>query len=612
MIWLSKEDRELLERLLEEISAEELERNWEKIMEFTPMPSGTPQEEAAIQWMKGKLEEYGLEPRVLRYPAYISLPKEAQLTVLSPRRMEIHCSPFRSVASTPPEGVEGELVYIRSDDLGKVECRDKIVLTDQATGEFMGIRDGILLTLQEMGVKGLVVICEDTYMPTVIHQRADFSVSGNPTPDNFHLIPQIKGMVLVSNADGEMLKTLCQHGEVRVRLRSIVETGWKTLPLLVAEIKGRKNPEKFILVNGHVDTPPFSPGVTDNASGDIAMLELARIFNKYKDRLNISLRFAWWTGHEIGRYAGSTWYNDEYWHDLRYNCVASLNIDSPGAEGATVYQGARCTELLDLTKKSIREITGQEVKRIGWPSRAGDGSFWGTGFPHTGITGARPKELYDPFVNYSGGGWWWHSPYATLDRGDVDALVLNIKVYVHFLLHLCNAPVHPMNFTPLAERMLEILRDLQEKADKVRAYFNLDPVLRRAEEFKERAEALERLIGEVMEQYEGAVDKEAFEPIFEELNRCIMWVSRHINLVAHSNAGKTEQMSMEHFGRKPFPGLQPILDLAKLPLPYSGPSPDFLMLRTKLVRERNRVEDGFFLAIREIEETEKRVRAELS
>jgi len=473
----------------------------------------------------------------------------------------------------------------------------------------MGIRQSQLLKLQEMSVKALVVICEDSYVPTVIHQRADFSVSGNPTPDNFYEIPQIKGMVLVSNEDGELLKTMCLRGKICVKLKSILETGWKTLPLLVTEIKGKKSPEKFLLINGHVDTPPFSPGATDNASGNAAMIELARIFDKHKDQLNLSLRFAWWTGHELGRYAGSTWYNDEYWHDLRYNCVASLNIDSPGVEAGTEYKRAGCTELLELAATSMREIMGQDIERYGWPSRAGDGSFWGTGFPQTGITGVRAKDLYDPFVNACGSGWWWHSAYDTFDRGDVNTLIPNIRVYLHFLLHLSNSPIHPMNFTQLADRVITILQDLQKKADKIRAHFNLKPVLERAEEFKIRAEALEQLVKEVMERYEKAENKDSFGPVFKEINSCMLWVSRHINLVAHTNAEKTEQISMEDFGMKPFPGLQPLLDLARLPLPYAGPSPDFLMLKTKLVRERNRVEDGFFSAAEEIRETERKIRA---
>lgn len=594
MIWLTEDDRQLLAEMEGEISKEELQGNWERFMEFTPTPSGSPQEEEAIQFLKRQLEDYGLEPQVLRFDAYISEPKWAKLEVLAPQELEIRCTPYRQVGTTGPEGVEGEVVYIDPDSIGKVECRGKIVLAEQAvSGDWMGLRDGLLLKLQEMGVKGLIVIEQDSFMPTVVHQRADFSVSGNPTPDNVHLIQRIPAIVHVPHKDGQLLKTLAKQGGMLTRVTSIVETGWKMLPLLVAEIRGARDPERFLLVNGHVDTPPFSPGVTDNASGDIAILELARILNRHRNRLGRSVRFAFWPGHEIGRYAGSTWYNDAFWHDLRYRCIGFLNVDSPGAEGATTYRGAPIGEVQGLAVESIRAATGIEVKSFRWPTRAGDSSFWGTGLPHASVTSARPKELYDPFVNYSGGGWWWHTPWATMDRGDVDILATDVKVDLNYIFRMTNCPVLPMNFAPYADAILGILGDLQSKADKVRSYFNLDPIIERAREFRELAEALEDAV-------RRALEKGAPEEVVEELNRCIMWVSRHINPVAHSNAGKTEQVSMEAFGATPFPRIHGILKLAEMPLPHA---PEFKFLRTKLLRQRNHVEDGFHLANELIRET---------
>lgn len=605
MIWLSSEDKDLLSLLVNEISTKDLQRNWEKLMEFTPMPSGSPQEEEAIQFLKEKLEAYGLSTVILRYNAYLSTPIEAQLTVLAPKQMEVQCTPYRQVGTTTTEGIDGAVVYIPPDEIGKTACLNKIILVEQTDpDDWMGLRARRLLELEKMGVKGIIVIAQDTYAPTVMHQRADFSVSGNPTPDNYHLIPRIPAIVQVSNNDGQLLKTFCQEDGMHVRIKSIVETGWKILPLLVTEIKGTKEAEKFILVNGHVDTPPFSPGVTDNVSGDIAMLELARILSKYKDRLNRSIRFAFWTGHEIGRYAGSTWYNDAFWHDLRYNCVGSLNIDSPGAEGATTFRSIPLAEIKELAKNSIYEATGINVEEARWPNRAGDASFWGTGLVHGSIHSARPNEMYDPFVNYSGGGWWWHSPWATLDRGDPEILARDVKVYLHYIFKLCNSSVLPINFIDWAEGMLKILEELQYNANKVRAYFTLDPVINRAKEFKEQTERLEKFVKKTISVYETTTDQKKFNPIFDELNYCIMWISRYINPVAHSNAEITEQLSMEKFGALPFPRLQPILDLTKMPLTHT---PEFKSLVTKLIRQRNLIEDGFFLAIKLIQETLRRI-----
>jgi hypothetical protein len=594
MILLLEEDRRLLTEMEDEISKEVMLENWQRFMEYTPIHSGSPQEEDATQFLKKKLEEYGLKPDVLRYEAYISDPQWAKLEILEPQEMDVQCTPYRQVGSTGPEGVEGEVIYIAPEDIGTAECHGKIVLADQQTaGDWMGLRDGLLLKLQGMGLRGLIVMEQDSFKPTVVHQRADFSVSGNPTSDNVHLIQRIPAIVHVSHKDGQRLKKLAKQGGMRARVTSIVDTGWKNLPLLVAEVKGARDPDRFLLVNGHIDTPPFSPGVTDNASGDVAMLELARILSKHRDKLGRSVRFAFWTGHEIGRYAGSTCYNDAYWHELRYRCIGFYNIDSPGAEGATTFRAAPIGEVQEAAVDSIKAVTGIEVDSLRWPTRAGDSSFWGTGLPHAGVTSARPDELYDPFVNYSGGGWWWHTPHATMDHGDIDVLATDVKVELNYIFRMINCPVLPMNFVPYANHMIKLLENLQEKADKVKDYFNLYPVIERAKKFRELVEKLEETVRSSLE--EGVPSDE-----LEELNRCMMWVSRHINPIAHSNAGVTEQMTMETFGATPFPRIHEVLKLAEMP---SHLSPEFHFLRTKLIRQRNAVEDGFYQANELIRET---------
>jgi len=594
MIWLTDEDKELLAELEGEVSKEELQRNWKSLMELTPLPSGSQQEEKAIQFLKSKLEEYGLKPQVLRYEAYISEPKLARLEVLSPEMVEVQCTPYRQVGTTGPEGIEGEVIYIDPEQIGRIDCRGKIVLAEQKTsGDWMGLQGALLLKLQNMGVKGLIVIEQDSFMPTICHQRADFSVSGNPTSDSIDLVQRISAIVHVSNRDGQRLKVLAKQGNMRAHVTSIVETGWKKLPLLVAEIRGVRDPEKFMLVNGHVDTPPFSPGAVDNASGNVAILELARVLNGHSEKLKRSIRFAFWTAHEIGRYGGSTWYNDAFWHELRYYCTAFFNIDSPGTEGATTYREAPIGELQELVTESIASVAGVKVEGSHWPSRAGDHSFWGTGLPHASTISARPKDLYDPFVNYSGGGWWWHTPYETIEHGDIDILGTDVKVNLNFIFKVTNCPVLPMNFVPYADAMLKILEDLQAGAGKISFYFNINSVIERAREFRELAERLEGTVRK-------AVDGAATDEMLEELNRCIMWVSRHINLVAHSDAERTEQMSMETFGATPFPRIYGMLKLAEMSLPQS---PEFKFMLTKLQRQKNIVEDELYLANELIKDT---------
>ena len=599
MIWLTEEDRDLLKDMEAMISKEEMQANWEAFMELTPIHSGSEEEEETFRFLKAKLEEYGLEPEMLRYDAYISDPKYAKLEILQPLEMELKCTPYRQVGSTGPEGIEGEVIYIAPEDLGRAACRDKIVLCEQqTTGDWMGLRAGLLLRLQEMGIKGLIVIEQDSYKPDVVHQRADFSVSGNPTSDNIDEVQTIPAIVHLTNRDGDSIRGLVKQGGVRARVTSVVETGWKDVGLLVAEIRGEVEPERFILVNAHVDTPPFSPGVVDNASGDVAVLELARILQMNRERLRRSVRFAFWSAHEIGRYAGSTYFNDHFWHDLRYNCVASYNIDSPGAKGANTFRAAPISEVLEAALDSIKSATGIDVESLRWPTRAGDGSFWGTGVPHTSLTSSRPPEDYDPHVNYSGGGWWWHTPHASMEHGDIEVLEMDVRVELNYIFKMINCPVLPLNFTTYSEHILKILKEYQTTADDVRDQFNLDPVLTRAEEFRDLARELEDMVKSIPKKGNPS------EPLRQELNHCLLWVSRHINTVAHSDAGPTEQVSMETFGATPFPRIVEITRLAGM----DPETPEFGFLRTKLIRQRNAVEDGFYQANELIRGTLERLR----
>ncbi len=71
-------------------------------------------------------------------------------------------------------------------------------------------------------------------------------------------------------------------------------------------------------------------GIGDNAVGDAALLELARVFHKNRAELALGLKVAWWPGHSTGRYGGSTWYADNFGLDLARNCIAQVDIDSPG------------------------------------------------------------------------------------------------------------------------------------------------------------------------------------------------------------------------------------------------------------------------------------------
>jgi hypothetical protein len=185
-----------------------------------------------------------------------------------------------------------------------------------------------------------------------------------------------------------------------------------------------------------------------------------------------------------------------------------------------------------------------------------------------------------------------------MEHGDIEVMEMDVRVELNYIFKMANCPVLPLNFVTYSEHILKILGDYQEKAEDVRDQFNLDPVLTRAEKFRDLARELEDAVKSIPKKGNPS------EPLRQVLNHCLLWVSRHINPVAHSDAGPTEQVSMETFGATPFPRIVEITRLAGM----DPETPEFGFLRTKLIRQRNAVEDGFYQANELIKRTLERLR----
>lgn len=165
-------------------------------------------------------------------------------------------------------------------------------------------------------------------------------VWGNPTTHTYDNLPKIP-VVSVNFHDGQKMKsTVKNHTNCQGWLKTKVDTRWRKIPTLTAEIPGNDENDHFVLFSGHIDSWHY--GVMDNGTANATMLEVARILALNKDNLRRSLKLAFWSGHSHGRYAGSALYCDEHWEDLHENCVLHINIDSVGGKGATILTEANC------------------------------------------------------------------------------------------------------------------------------------------------------------------------------------------------------------------------------------------------------------------------------
>ncbi len=279
----------------------------------------------------------------------------------------------------------------------------------------------------------------------------------------------------INNPDGMALKALAETGG-SATLRTETTDGWFESALPVVEIPGAVQPEKFVLLHGHYDA--WDVGVGDNATGNAAMLEVARVLWAHRDKLRRSVRIAWWPGHSAGRFAGSSWYADAFALDIRENCVAHVNCDSPGCRWATVYEDiAMMPENGPFTAEAIHAVTGQQARGMR-PPPANDYSF-----TNLGVTGyyssisrmpkaEREKRGYY-YVMGNGANIEWHTERDTLEVADPDILLTDIRIYLLTLFRNATAPVLPQDWRVTVDGMIATLDRYQAAAG---ARFDLSSV----------------------------------------------------------------------------------------------------------------------------------------
>jgi hypothetical protein len=458
-----------------------LDAPWALVEKFSTLirDSGSKPERRAVDYIARQLAKWKV-PHTLHEPELlISLPKKARLEVISPEGRALAAKTPSMSGSTNGKFQRGALVYVPAQPGGAIiglfegvgdiaqEVRGKIVLTEGYPSP------GKVIDFQEKGAVGAIFISPGER----IHEGICTSVWGSPDLDTIRRKPKVP-VVAVNKTEGAWLRELAQAGPVKVRLSAKLDEGWRPIPVLVAEIRGTDEPEKFVLLHGHLDS--WHEGIGDNATGDATLMEVARVLWQHRDKLRRSVRIAWWSGHSHGRYAGSVWYADTFAQDIDENCIVHINCDSPGCRWATVYEDVFwMSEAAGIGRAVIQDVTGQDAAG-GRPLRAGDKSFSNIGVStFYMLTSTMPQALvkekgYYP-VGGCGGNIAWHTEDDTLEIADRGNLLRDMKVYAAAAFRAANTPVTPLDFTATAAEFAQTLARYQEAAS---GRFDLSPSLR--------------------------------------------------------------------------------------------------------------------------------------
>jgi len=561
-----------LEReILKEVSADLLMQHVHKIAEHVRI-SGSDEEAKSLEYVKKILKSYGLRVQEYLFEAYIGYPESAKLLLTGPESRNIEGVSAALAPSTPENGVESEVVYVGSgneETFSKVDVKEKLVLAEGLAEPEVAKR------ADNYGSVGEIFI-NDLYP----HDGIVSVVWGTPGRETASLLPQTP-CISIDGKQGAYLKQLLGRGKVTARLFATTWRGWKKIPVVTADLAGKVEREKYVLLSGHIDSWYY--GAMDNGSANAVMLEVARLMSVHRSRLRRGVRMAFWSGHSHGRYAGSTWYADNFWLDLERNCVAHVNVDSPGAKGATVLTEASVmSETRDLAASVIQRMTGQKLSGHGF-SRAGDQSFWGIGIPSVFMSVSEiSTELgkKDPSVSTidifgpspSGFGWWWHTPHDTVDKIDPENLRRDAGVYALVTLALCADLVLPLNYERTVQELRQILIEKQKVAEGI---IDLRPLVEQADRLISALAKLNRRTARSKTKRQA-----------EETNSALMRLGRILIPVMYTRNGR-----FKHDAAVPVPRI-PCLEDIEMIAELDKSSDELKFLCHGLRRDLNQIADA--------------------
>lgn len=476
MRWaIDRFDRDTMEAARGAVAIDE---PWRLLERFATLirESGSEHERDAAEYMRERLVDFGLKPEVYLPDLYISVPRSCALEALDPEPLELECKVPAFSLSTGEQPVEGEVVGIATGAITDMAQLFK----SEVTGDLSHVAGKIVLAdgyampkvvrqLEEAGAAAAIFV-----NPGNSHEGIITSIWGTPGIDDRDRIPEIV-VLCVPTAAGDKLRRRIERGKCSVRIETDLFEGWAPCPVLIVDIPGAT--DDFVLLHGHYDS--WHEGIGDNAVGDAALLEVARVLWGVRDKLHRGVRVAWWPAHSTGRYAGSTWFADEFAMELRDHCVAQIDVDSPGCKWATEYtQVMWMAEAEELARESIRAGAGAEAKGMR-PLRAGDYSFNQIGLSSLFMLLSNiPEELakekgFYP-VGGCGGNTAWHTEGDTLEVADADNLLRDIHVYVEAVVRLSTAPFLPFDHRAAAQ---EIGAAASEYAEICEDALDMTPVL---------------------------------------------------------------------------------------------------------------------------------------
>ena len=451
-IVIAQDTDEIVEQFVQEATENShLEELGHYLMDVIgPRLVGTPQMQHAHDWAVETFNEWGIEARNEQYGEWRGWERGiTHVDLIEPRVVTLEAMQLAWSPPTPEGGVTASLKII--PDVGSreefeewlptVEGKFVMVSMYQPTGrpdynwdEFATVesfermkaeRENIQQNWQQRIINAghtprtLPAALEEAGAAGIIMSNWSQAFGTNKI---FGASTESIPVIDILLEDYGMLYRMVKSGtepEIRVRAES-KELGAVPTYNTIAEIPGIENPDEYVILSAHFDSWDGGTGATDNGTGSITMMEVARILQKYYPNPKRTILVGLWGSEEQGLNGSRAFVEDN--PEIVNGLQALFNQDN-GTGRVVNISGQGFLHSYEFLTRWLAAVPDDVRGHIetNFPGMPSGGGTDHASFVAAGAPGFSLFSLHWDYWNYT-----WHTNRDTYDKLVFDDLRNNV------------------------------------------------------------------------------------------------------------------------------------------------------------------------------------------
>ncbi len=415
-----------------------------------PRLVGTPQMQHAHDWAVEQFEEWGISARNEQFGEWRGWERGiTHVDMIEPRVVTLEAMQLAWSPPTPEGGVEAGLVIIPdvadssefADWLPAVEGKFVMISMHQPTGrpeynwEKFATEESlekIKLEREQSSNEWRARIANTGYtardLPAVLEEAGAAGIVMSNWSEGFgtnkvfgartETIPTIDVLL----EDYGMLYRMVKSGNepvIRVNAQS-KDHGIVPTFNTIAEIPGTEKPDEYIILSAHYDSWDGGTGATDNATGSITMMEVARILKEVYPNPKRTILVGLWGSEEQGLNGSRAFVEDN--PEIVDGLQALFNQDN-GTGRVVNISGQGFLHSYDYMTRWLSAVPSNVTRHIetDFPGMPSGGGTDHASFVAAGAPGFSLFSLHWDYWNYT-----WHTNRDTYDKLVFDDLRNNV------------------------------------------------------------------------------------------------------------------------------------------------------------------------------------------